>query len=197
MKSKYIEPVNKTKNIIYNISFAVNCLLVFLLLFERQIVLPSWIQVIGRMHPMILHFPIVFVVLYVLWVLLFQKRISPTETAINIGEWLLLLAAFSSAITALMGLFLSREEGYDAEALSWHKWSGIIVSLIMLAWYGFRNQLQRSNAITITGAAIAFAAIIFTGHQGAGITHGQNFLLAPIMPEKKTTAGIIGRCNRI
>ena len=137
------------------------------------------------MHPMILHFPIVFVVLYVLWVLLFQKRVSPTETANNIGEWLLLLAAFTSAATALMGLFLSREEGYDAEALSWHKWSGIIVSLIMLAWYGFRNQLQRSNAITITGAAITFAAIIFTGHQGAGITHGQNFLLAPIMPEKK------------
>src|SRR6187401_2486942 len=119
MKSKYIEPVNKTKNIIYNISFAVNCLLIFLLLFESRIVLPSWIQVIGRMHPMILHFPIVFVVLYVLWVLFFQKKILPAETAIAIGDWLLLLAAFTSAATALMGLFLSREEGYDAEALSW------------------------------------------------------------------------------
>jgi uncharacterized membrane protein len=177
--------LNSSKNIFYNISFAFNCLLVFLLVFENRIILPSWLQVAGRMHPMILHFPIVFVVLYVLWVLFFQKKISPAETAITIGEWLLLLAAFTSAATALMGLFLSREEGYDAEALRWHKWSGVIVSLITLLWYAFRNQLQRSAATTITGAIIVFAAIIFTGHQGAGITHGQNFLLAPIMPEKK------------
>lgn len=143
------------------------------------------------MHPMILHFPIVFVVLYVLWVLFFQKKILPVETAIAIGEWLLLLAAFSSVVTALMGLFLSREEGYDAEALSWHKWSGVIVSLISLAWYGFRSQLQKSTTITITGSLIFFAAIIFTGHQGAGITHGQNFLLAPIMPEKKQQQALL------
>jgi len=32
---------------------------------------------------------------------------------------------------------------------------------------------------------ISFTVIIFTGHQGAGITHGQNFLLAPLLPEKK------------
>ena len=185
MKSKYIEPLNKSKNILFNISFAINCLLVFLLLFETRIVLPSWLQVAGRMHPMILHFPIVFIVLYVLWVLAFQRKILPQETAISIGEWLLLLAAFTSAVTALMGLFLSREEGYDAEALRWHKWSGVIVSLITLLWYGLRNRLQKTKALTITASIFAFAAIIFTGHQGAGITHGQNFLLAPILPEKK------------
>ncbi len=137
------------------------------------------------MHPMILHFPIVFIVLYVVYVLLFQKRLSPPETAKNIGEWLLLLSAFTSVITALMGLFLSKEEGYDAEALLWHKWSGVIVSLLMLSWYSFRKNFAKTKAGTIAFTFVSFAAIIFTGHQGAGITHGQNFLLAPIMPEKK------------
>lgn len=177
--------MNKNKNILFNITLAVNCLLVFLLLFENRIVLPSWLQVAGRMHPMILHFPIVFIVLYVLWVLFFQKKISPQETAVNIGEWLLLLSALSSAITALMGLFLSREDGYDAEALLWHKWSGAGVSLLMLLWYGFRNSLLKTKTAAITATLVSFAAIIFTGHQGAGISHGQNFLLAPILPEKK------------
>ena len=185
MKSKYIDPVNKNKNILFNITFAVNCLLVFLLLFESKIVLPAWLQVAGRMHPMILHFPIVFIVLYVLWVVFFQKKISPQETAIHIGEWLLLFSAFSSAVTALVGLFLSREDGYDAEALLWHKWSGIGISLLTLSWYGFRNNLPKTKAATVTATIVSFAAIIFTGHQGAGITHGQNFLLAPILPEKK------------
>jgi uncharacterized membrane protein len=185
MKSKYIEPVNRGKNILFNITFAVNCLLVFLLLFESKIVLPVWLQVAGRMHPMILHFPIVFIVLYVLWVLFFQKKISPLETALNMGEWLLLLSAFTSAITALLGLFLSREEGYDAEVLLWHKWSGAGVSLLMLLWYGFKNSLLKTKTGTVAATLISFAAIIFAGHQGAGITHGQNFLLAPILPEKK------------
>ena len=137
------------------------------------------------MHPMILHFPIVLIVLYVLYVLFFQKRISPPETALHIGEWLLLLSAFTAAITALMGLFLSREEGYDAEALLWHKWGGVGVSLLMLLWYGLRNNLTKTKTGTIAATLISFAAIIFTGHQGAGITHGQNFLLAPLLPEKK------------
>ena len=137
------------------------------------------------MHPMVLHFPIVFVVLYVLYSLFFQKKISPAETALQIGEWLLLLSAFTAAITALMGLFLSKEEGYDAEALLWHKWGGIIVSLLMLLWYGFRKNVAKTRTGTIAATMVSLAAIIFTGHQGAGITHGQNFLLAPLLPEKK------------
>ena len=36
-----------------------NSLLLFFLLFEPRIVLPGWLQVFGRMHPLALHFPIV------------------------------------------------------------------------------------------------------------------------------------------
>jgi uncharacterized membrane protein len=153
--------------------------------FESKIILPAWLQVVGRMHPMILHFPIVFVVVYVIWVLFFQKHLSPAEATLNIGEWLLLISAFLSAVTALMGLFLSREEGYDPEPLQWHKWGGAAVSLLMLGWYAFKKTLAKTKMGTIAATLVSFGAIIFTGHQGAGITHGQNFLLAPILPEKK------------
>ncbi|MGZ5191509.1 MAG: chitobiase/beta-hexosaminidase C-terminal domain-containing protein, partial [Flavisolibacter sp.] len=177
--------MEKVKNILFTFTLTINTLLVFLLLFENRIVLPVWLQVAGRMHPMILHFPIVLIVLYVLWVVFFQTKISPAETARNIGDWLILFSALASGLTALMGLFLSREEGYDPDALLWHKWSGVAVSLFMLLWSAFRNNLSRSKTGTIAAAVFSFATIIFTGHQGAGITHGQNFLLAPILPEKK------------
>ena len=160
-------------------------MLVFLLLFENRIHLPGWLQVAGRMHPMILHFPIVLSVFYVLYVLFLQNKIAPKDVAIQIGEWLLLLAAFTAAITAIMGLFLSREQGYDPEALMWHKWGGVSVSILLLLWYNFRDRLSATKAGTSIAAIISFAVIIFTGHQGAGITHGQNFLLAPLLPEKK------------
>lgn len=159
-------------------------LLIFLLLFENRIVLPAWLQVAGRMHPLLLHFPVVLLVLYCIWTLFIPKKaIEPTYRQL-VGDWLLLLSAVTAVATALMGLFLSKEEGYDAEALQWHKWSGVAVALIASLWYMFRNTLVKSKAIAVSLATISLAGIIFTGHQGAGITHGQNFLMAPLLPEK-------------
>ena len=106
---------------------------------------------------------------------------------------LLLLAALSSVVTALAGLFLSREEGYDAEALLWHKWSGVADSVFTLGWYYFSKQVESKKIVSFFTSAVAICLIIFAGHQGAGITHGQNFLLAPMLPEKKQPVCFSGR----
>jgi uncharacterized membrane protein len=178
--------MQRRKNILFNASLFLNCLLLFLLLFENRLSIPLWLQVAGRMHPMVLHFPLVLVVLYAVAVLLFpSKKTVAVDTYQVIAGLLLLLAAFSSAVTALAGLFLSKEEGYDAEALLWHKWSGVIVSVFTLAWYYFRKQVQTKKILSFSTSILALCLIIFAGHQGAGITHGQNFLLAPILPEKR------------
>lgn len=160
-------------------------LLLFLLLFENKVVLPAWLQVAGRMHPLLLHFPLVMLVVYCVWILFIPKQSIEENTRKSVGDWLLLLSAFSAVITALMGLFLSREPGYDAEALSWHKWTGIIVSVLAVLWFYFRNAINRSRITAVLTSAVSFVAILIAGHQGAGITHGQNFLLAPLLPEKE------------
>ena len=178
--------MQRWKNSLFNIAFTLNCLLLFLLLFENKLSIPVWLQVAGRMHPLILHFPLVLVVLYALTTLVagFKKE-NNDETFKNITGLLLLLAALTSVITALAGLFLSREEGYDADALFWHKWSGAAISVFTLGWYYFSKQVQSKKIASVFTSAIALLLIIFAGHQGAGITHGQNFLLAPMLPEKK------------
>ena len=174
------------KNILFNIAILLNCLLVFLILFENRIDVPSWLQVAGRMHPLILHFPLVLVVLYAIAVIILPPASKKADEAYrHFTDILLLLAAFTSVITALAGLFLSREEGYDHEALLWHKWGGVCISVITLLWYGFGKSIQSRKSATILASLFALLIVVFTGHQGAGITHGQNFLLAPIMPEKK------------
>lgn len=178
--------MHRWKNSLFNIAFALNCLLLFLLLFENRLSIPVWLQVAGRMHPLILHFPVTLVILYALAELLFAfKKDNKDDSYKNITKVLLLLAALSSVVTALAGLFLSREEGYDAEALRWHKWSGVAVSVFTLAWYYFGERIQTKKLFSFFTSAVALCLIIFTGHQGAGITHGQNFLLAPMLPEKK------------
>ncbi|MEO7487448.1 MAG: hypothetical protein ABIU77_10120, partial [Ferruginibacter sp.] len=59
--------MQRWKTILYNTSFAFNCLLVFLLIFEKGLVVPPWVQAVGRMHPLLLHFPIVLFLLCIFW----------------------------------------------------------------------------------------------------------------------------------
>lgn len=178
--------MQRWKIYLFNVSFALNCLLVFLLVFENKLSVPAWLQVAGRMHPLILHFPLVLIVLYALAVVILPPhKTSADDSYGNTTDLLLLVAAFTTVITALMGLFLSKEEGYDPETLLWHKWGGVAVSLFTLLWYSFNKQVHSKKITSVLTSLIALFIILFTGHLGAGITHGQNFLLAPILPEKK------------
>lgn len=169
----------------FNFCFGLNCLLIFLLLFESRLTIPPWLQVTGRMHPLLVHFPIVLVILYALVSIVPVPKRSPDSTpTYPLNDALLFLAAFTSVLAALMGLFLSREEGYDEEALQLHKWGGVGLSVFTLAWYYMRKSIQRIRFMPYLVSAAAFTGILITGHQGAAITHGEDFLLAPVNPEK-------------
>jgi len=175
--------MRNTKTILYNIAFSLNCLLVFLLIFYSRLQVPQWVQVVGRMHPLVLHFPIVLLVLCVFWEIYLVLRPDNSPLPKNIGDMLLLSASLAGVVTALMGMFLSREEGYETEALNWHKWFGISVSFVLLGWYATRHFLRKKKNWLGATALVSLIAIVVTGHQGANITHGANFLMAPVMKE--------------
>jgi len=174
--------MQRWKTILFNVSLLLNCLLLFLLLFESRLSVPAWLQVTGRMHPLILHFPLVLIVLYALAVIILPPHKTNDQIAYkNAVSFLLLIAAFTAVVTSLMGLFLSKEEGYDPQALRWHKWGGVAIALFTLCWYAFHKQVQVKKLLTIGSSFFALVLIVFTGHMGAGITHGEGFLLAPVM----------------
>src|SRR5688572_14859418 len=125
--------MQKWKAIVFNAAFALNCLLIFLLIFEEKLVVPAWVQLFGRMHPLLVHFPIVLLLLAAGWELSAARKANLPARG-SIGNWLLLIAAFTAVVSAIMGLLLSREDGYSPETLAWHKWSGTSVSVISLAW---------------------------------------------------------------
>ena len=177
--------MHRWKPILFNLSFALNCLLLFLILFEEKLQVPPWLQVAGRTHPLILHFPIVLLVLAVFWELLPQKQKEAGSVRTDIGDVLLLSAAVSAVLTSLFGLFLSREQGYTPEVLVWHKWGGVLISLLTLAWYALRQQVRQARGLLVATTAVGLGMIVLTGHQGANITHGENFLLAPLHSDEK------------
>ena len=137
--------------------------LVFLLIFQSSFTLP--LTGIGHLHPLILHLPIGFGVL-LLGLFSIKKQLASFEV---LAEFLLLITAIFSTMTAIFGLFLAKEGGYETAALDWHQWSGVIVSFVYFVWILVRRNL-------LVGAALGFIALIFAGHTGASITHGEDYL---------------------
>ncbi len=173
----------RSQRIIFNICIGLNCLLFFLLLFGADMRVPALLQVTGRMHPLTVHFPIVLLIVAFVWELVLSK--NKNHILKEAGDWLLLSAAFTAVLAALMGLFLSKEEGYDQSGIALHRWTGSITALLTVCWFGFRNRMRDSKAAIFSTGIISMAVIIIAGHQGANITHGENFLLAPVTPQKK------------
>lgn len=153
-------------------------LLTILLLLEQYIEIPYWLQPLGRMHPLILHFPIAFVAL-LLVLNIFKGQLDEASYQ-KINTFLLLLAAFTTVLSAIMGFFLSRE-GYSSQLMLWHKWMGVAVSYLM---YVLVITYKHKMVYQVVLYA-SFVAIIFAGHFGAGLTHGANFLMEPILKAQK------------
>ncbi len=165
----------RARNVLFNISLALNILLLFLVIFESRMELPLWLQVTGRMHPLFLHFPIVLLI-----VLIFVEWNNVKDEVSSLKSDLLLLSvSLMAVITSLMGLFLSREEGYNEELINWHKWGGVSLSFLVFLWYLVRSEIRLHKPYFYAISFLSILLLIITGHQGADLTHGEDFLFEP------------------
>lgn len=154
------------QRIVGNILIALNALLLFFLLFGDRMLFPAWIQSIGRMHPLLLHLPIGAIVIATLF-LIFKKD----------ATLLIAVAAVTAAITAIMGIVLAKEGGYDETSLAWHKYSGAVLSFVLAgAWFA-------TNKIFV---ATSFVLVLIAGHFGSVLTHGNEFVLEPLLTKSET-----------
>lgn len=169
--------------------FASNIFIAFLLLFENKLVIPPWLQTLGRMHPLILHFPIVILFLAMIMEF-FRFRTENADNTFyrNYSQNLLLVGSLFAAITVTMGLFLSREEGYSGETLIWHKWTGAGLFFVASLIYLIQNKNWYKAPIAKSAAFITVVALVLTGHYGAAITHGENFIFEPVSIQKQMAA---------
>ncbi|MEP7258193.1 MAG: FN3 associated domain-containing protein [Flavitalea sp.] len=175
----------KFKQIIVRSLVPLNSLLLFLLIFDDWMVIPAWLKVFGRMHPLLLHFPIVLVLLYVAAVLFFPARLRQEPWLIRILDGLLITGALACSITALMGFFLYRNGGYDQDAIAPHKWTGALLPFLLQAIVIFRKSLNNKIAFGRVAVLITAGTIVMAGHYGSALTHGENFLLEPVMSSKQ------------
>ncbi len=129
-------------------------------------------QFLGRLHPLIVHFPVgLLCVALLLEVLDWRKSTKVFRAGTTALVW---IGAVSSVAAVAFGLLLSNIEDYGGETVQFHQWAGIAtMSLALLTLWllrsghvaGFRSSL----IVTVVGVTVA-------GHLGAMLTHGDDYL---------------------
>ena len=165
-----------------NIVFALNFFVIFILLFERKLIVPQWLQPLGRMHPLLLHFPIVLLLLAM--VLEFFRFSSPYRSekfykALTSFIWM--AGVLTAGITVVMGILLSREEGYTSQTLVWHQWTGAGLFFMASFLFTIRDSPWYKSVHAKAGVVTITVLIVVASHFGATLTHGDNFVWQPVM----------------
>jgi len=131
---------------------------------------------VGRFHPLVVHLPIGFLVLAAIAQISTRwPKFHPIKPFI---VYLWGLGAVSVALAVLFGYLLSLSGDYDEGTLFWHKWGGVAVLIFSAACYFISKKHSENLNIPKWGLIILVTGtMIYTGHLGGNLTHGQTYLL--------------------
>ena len=141
-------------------------------------------QFLGRLHPLIVHFPVSLrCVALLLEIVGWRRKSNELKAGITALIW---IGAVSSVIAVALGLLLANQEEYGGDTVSIHQWSGIatmvLAGLTLFALRTHRTPLYKTLLfLTVGGVTLA-------GHYGAMLTHGEDYL-SSVLPFNKTPEG--------
>lgn len=138
---------------------------------------------LGRLHPMIVHFPISLLMLAAVLELFSLKKFeSPLRSGINT---LVFVGAISAIVAALLGWQLSNQEETIGDAFAIHQWTGNITAAIGSITAVLLYRILKNKQV---GLVKAYRLILFlstlsvsvAGHFGASLTHGDDYLTSTL-----------------
>ena len=135
-----------------------------------------WLAVFGRAHPLLLHAP--FGLLPAMAMFEFGPLLLRRAPMPGVVQALAVLTGLSGALAMASGLVLGGEQDGGGELLSQHKTAGIVLGglcllLLVLSFRPGRLPLR----LALLGA---LGAMVPAGHLGGSLTHGKDFLTAPL-----------------
>ncbi|HZB15088.1 MAG TPA: DUF1549 domain-containing protein, partial [Chryseolinea sp.] len=138
---------------------------------------------LGRLHPLIVHFPIgLLVVALMLELFTLNKKNHNLRPGINL---LLIIGALSSVAAVVFGLFLKTQDEYSGDLITIHQWSGIATAILAIATMMLHARItgqHKSNLLKVYRVVLIFTVVSLTiaGHYGASLTHGADFLTSTL-----------------
>jgi len=146
-------------------------------------------QLLARLHPVLVHLPIGFIILGLILHVFDRKKKQYTQLIALIFFW----GGIAALLTSITGYLQYLSEGYSYDTVKWHLWLGIITTIICFIIY-FRlhkdKKIKLLNGVPIKLILILlFIGISYTGHLGGSITHGENYLVEPLPNSIKSALG--------
>lgn len=142
-------------------------------------------QLFGRLHPMMVHFPIALLLVAAVMELF---TLGNFRHSFRAGiRFLVTLGAISAVISAGMGWLLAENEEITGSALDLHRTVGMVsagLSVFLLALLR-KSKLNPSTSSIKTYRLILFLTSIgigVAGHFGASLTHGEDYL-TEVLPQ--------------
>lgn len=146
-------------------------------------------QLLGRFHPLLVHLPIGFIVLGLMFQWYNRKKEQFNQAITFIYFW----ATISAVLACITGYLQYTSEGYAFDSIKKHLWLGIITAVFSFLMYlrlKEKNTIDLIKRIPIKILAIFILILIsFTGHLGGNITHGADYLVEPLPNSVKSALG--------
>jgi uncharacterized membrane protein/mono/diheme cytochrome c family protein len=146
-------------------------------------------ELLGRLHPLVVHLPIGFLVLAAL---VYFKTRHQKDTAALLAT-LFLWTGIAAAMACGSGYLLYRSGGYSYETVAGHLWFGVVTALFCFLMYGRWKPRPIYRLQEIPGPALlalGLGLMVITGHKGGNLTHGEGYLTEPLPRSMKKILGI-------
>jgi mono/diheme cytochrome c family protein/uncharacterized membrane protein len=130
------------------------------------------VQLVGRLHPLLVHLPIGMLVI---GLLLFWRSKWRGITTDQTTSFVFLMASITAMLSCVSGYLLSTSNDEYGSLVIDHRNAAIMLTVISgVFWWLLVRQVQPLLQYILS--LIVLAMLVVTGHQGGTLTHGESFL---------------------
>lgn len=144
------------------------------------------LPLMGRFHPLLVHFPIGILVFGIILVFL-TRRDQPTHFASI--RMAFLLGGTAAAISSISGFLQYQFEGFAWESVQLHLILAVLTTAVSFWLYYLLRKSETLPPFFKAKSAVLVLILTFTGHLGGNISRGESYLFEVLPPGLQSFLG--------